>query len=68
MMWLFIIGGIVLLLVIIFAAMYNGLLRLNIRADEAWSDITVQMKRRLDLIPNLIETVKGYAKPEKGHT
>ena len=64
-MWLFIIGGIVLLLVIIFAAMYNGLLRLNIRADEAWSDITVQMKRRLDLIPNLIETVKGYAKHEK---
>lgn len=46
--------------------MYNSLVRLNIRADEAWSDITVQMKRRLDLIPNLIETVKGYAKHEKG--
>lgn len=61
-----IVGGIVLLLVIIFGAMYNGLIRLNIRADEAWSDITVQMKRRLDLIPNLIETVKGYAKHEKG--
>ncbi len=66
MMWLLIVGGVVLLLVIIFAAMYNGLIRLNIRADEAWSDITVQMKRRLDLIPNLIETVKGYAKHEKG--
>ncbi len=65
MIWL-IIGGVVLLLVIIFGAMYNGLIRLNIRADEAWSDITVQMKRRLDLIPNLIETVKGYAKHEKG--
>lgn len=65
MLWL-IIGGIILLLVIIFGAMYNGLIKLNIRADEAWSDITVQMKRRLDLIPNLIETVKGYAKHEKG--
>src|SRR5690606_35131697 len=43
-----------------------GLIKLNIRADEAWSDITVQMKRRLDLIPNLIETVKGYAAHEKG--
>lgn len=66
MTWLLIIGGIVLLLVVIFAYMYNSLLRLNIRADEAWSDITVQMKRRLDLIPNLLETVKGYAKHEKG--
>ncbi len=65
MTWLLIIGGVVLLLVIIFAAMYNGLLRLNIRADEAWSDITVQLKRRLDLIPNLLNTVKGYAKHEK---
>lgn len=66
MTWLLIIGGIVVLLAIIFGAMYNGLIKLNIRADEAWSDITVQMKRRLDLIPNLIETVKGYAKHEKG--
>lgn len=66
MMWLLIVGGIILLLVIIFGAMYNGLIKLNIRADEAWSDITVQMKRRLDLIPNLLETVKGYAKHEKG--
>lgn len=65
MIWL-IIGGAVLLLIVVFAAMYNGLIKLNIRADEAWSDITVQMKRRLDLIPNLIETVKGYAKHEKG--
>lgn len=64
-MW-FIIGGIVILLVIVFAAMYNGLVKLNVRAEEAWSDITVQMKRRLDLIPNLVESVKGYAKHEKG--
>lgn len=65
MLWLLIIGGVVLLLVVIFAAMYNGLLKLNIRADEAWSDISVQLKRRLDLIPNLVNTVKGYASHEK---
>jgi len=46
-------------------ATYNGLVRLNVRVDEAWSDITVQMKRRADLIPNLIEAVKGYAAHEK---
>lgn len=45
---------------------YNKLVKLNIRGEEAWSDITVQLKRRLDLIPNLVETVKGYAKHEKG--
>jgi len=60
-----IIIGVVVLLVIIFAAMYNGLVRLNVRANEAWSDITVQLKRRADLIPNLINTVKGYAKHEQ---
>lgn len=65
MTWL-IIGAIVVILVIVFAAMYNGLVRLNVRSDEAWSDITVQLKRRADLIPNLINTVKGYAKHESG--
>ena len=65
MLWL-IIGGIVLLVIIVLASMYNGLVKLNVRAEEAWSDITVQLKRRIDLIPNLVESVKGYAKHEKG--
>ncbi|MFZ2964718.1 MAG: LemA family protein [Rhodoglobus sp.] len=65
---LIVIGVIVLLVVIVGGylwATYNGLVRLNVRVDEAWSDITVQLKRRADLIPNLIETVKGYAAHEK---
>jgi len=48
------------------AAMYNGLVQLRVRADSAWSDIDVQLKRRHDLIPNIVETVKGYAAHEKG--
>jgi LemA protein len=58
--------GVIVVLAIIFGAMYNGLVRLNVRANEAWSDITVQLKRRADLIPNLVNTVKGYAAHEKG--
>ncbi len=64
-MVIWIIVGVVVLLVVILATMYNGLVKLNIRAGEAWSDITVQLKRRYDLIPNLINTVKGYATHEK---
>ena len=43
---------------------YNGLLRLRVQCDNAWADIDVQLKRRYDLIPNLVETVKGYAAHE----
>jgi LemA protein len=50
----------------IIAGMYNGLVRLNVKAQEAWSGITVQLKRRADLIPNLVESVKGYAAHESG--
>lgn len=48
-----------------FVAVYNGLIKLKNRVSEAWSDIEVQLKRRYDLIPNLISTVKGYASHEK---
>ena len=47
-----------------FISVYNGLIRLKNRVDEAWSDIEVQLKRRYDLIPNLVSTVKGYAAHE----
>lgn len=56
---------VVVLLLAICAAMYNGLVRLNQQASEAFSDITVQLKRRYDLIPNLVNAVKGYAAHEK---
>ncbi|OGI25026.1 MAG: hypothetical protein A3J76_02210 [Candidatus Moranbacteria bacterium RBG_13_45_13] len=62
-MW--IILGIIAMLVIWAVAVYNGLIRLKNRVDEAWSDIDVQLKRRYDLIPNLVSTVKGYASHEK---
>lgn len=53
-------------IVALFIIIYNKLVSLNIKSDEAWSDITVQLKRRYDLIPNLINTVKGYAAHERG--
>jgi LemA protein len=57
---------IILVLGLIIAGMYNSLVQLKVRSDSAWSDIDVQLKRRHDLIPNLVETVKGYAAHEKG--
>jgi LemA protein len=60
-----IILGVVVLILIIIIALYNGLVRLKNQIENAWAQIDVQLKRRNDLIPNLIETVKGYAKHEK---
>lgn len=63
--------GIIILVVLVLLAfmvigMYNSLVQLRVRCDSSWSDIDVQLKRRHDLIPNLVETVKGYAAHEKG--
>lgn len=64
-MEIFIILGIIALLAIFAIAQYNRLIRLNISVDEAFAQIEVQLTRRLDLIPNLVETVKGYAAHEQ---
>ncbi len=61
--WIIIIAAAIVIL--IFVGIYNGLVTLRNRAQEAWSDIDVQLKRRYDLIPNLVKTVKAYAKHEK---
>ncbi|MGB0873114.1 MAG: LemA family protein [Solirubrobacterales bacterium] len=62
---LIVIGVLVLLVILYFVATYNGLIKLRNRAEEAFSDIDTQLKRRHDLIPNLVETVKGYATHER---
>jgi LemA protein len=62
--WILLIA--LVLIVVFLIAMYNGLVRLKVQCDNAWADIDVQLKRRYDLIPNLVETVKGYAAHEKG--
>jgi LemA protein len=58
--------GVIVLIGFFLIGMYNSLVQLRVRSDSAWSDIDVQLKRRHDLIPNLVETVKGYAAHEKG--
>ena len=64
-MEIIIILGIIALVILFFVAQYNRLIRLNISVDEAWAQIEVQLKRRADLIPNLVESVKGYAAHEQ---
>ena len=62
---LLVFGGVVLLIVLWIVAMYNGLVRLRNHVDESWANIDTELKRRYDLIPNLVNTVKGYATHEK---
>jgi len=62
-MWILV--GIVVVVALLVIAIYNKFVKLTARTEEAWADIDVQLKRRYDLIPNLIETVKGYASHEK---
>jgi LemA protein len=64
MAWLVL--GVLVLLVFLLVGLYNSLVRLNVQCDNAWADIDVQLKRRYDLVPNLVESVKGYATHEKG--
>lgn len=60
-----IVAIVVVVLIALVIGIYNGLVRLRVQCDNAWSDIDVQLKRRYDLIPNIVETVKGYAAHEK---
>jgi LemA protein len=65
MVWWIVVIGIVILLVLIAIYYFNRITILNNRIDNAWSQIDVQLKKRADLVPNLVETVKGYMKHEK---
>ena len=65
MIWAIVILGIVALVALLLVVLYNRFVRLRNRVDNAWAQIEVQLKRRWDLIPNLVETVKGYAAHER---
>ena len=65
-MALIIVAVLIVIAIIFLIGLYNSIVQLKVRADSAWSDIDVQLKRRHDLIPNIVETVKGYAAHEKG--
>jgi LemA protein len=64
-LWLWIVVGVVVLLLIVVVLLYNRLVRLRNRVENAWAQVEVQLRRRYDLIPNLVETVKGYASHER---
>ena len=64
-MGLIIVISLIVIVVAVYISMYNGLQRAKVNTDESWSQIDVQLKRRNDLIPNLVETTKGYAKHER---
>ena len=65
MVWVIVIGAVIVLLVIAYIVLYNNLVRQRNRTDNAWAQVDVQLRRRYDLIPNLVETVKGYASHER---
>jgi LemA protein len=65
MLWVIVLAVIVVLLLIVVVAMYNRLVRLRNRAENSWAQVDVQLRRRYDLIPNLVEAVKGYAAHER---
>ena len=65
MLWVIVLVVIVVLLLIVVVAMYNRLVRLRNRAENSWAQVDVQLRRRYDLIPNLVEAVKGYASHER---
>src|ERR671936_633379 len=66
MVWVIVVIAIVVLLLLIVVGMYNKLVRLRNRSENAWAQVDVQLRRRYDLIPNLIEAVKGYAAHQRG--
>jgi LemA protein len=65
MLWVIVLAAIVLLLLLVVVAMYNRLVRLRNRSENTWAQVDVQLRRRYDLIPNLVEAVKGYAAHER---